>query len=205
MFLSKIGLSLSDPGIRSAMYDGQKMHRYVTGLFQTARKDNDILYCLREQGGTPDLYIYSAVPVDRKSLRSGMKFEGEKDLTEWLASFKVGETLGFQVRTAPFKKVAEEGQKNSRRRSLHTQEERLEWLARKAEQGGFKILYTEEIHDGKLHAFHAKEKGGELTVDVYRYSGMLQVTDEAAFKNSVCSGIGPDKAYGLGMLLLRRN
>ena len=103
------------------------------------------------------------------------------------------------------KKVAEEGHKNSRRRILREKTERLEWLSRKAAQYGFALLQANEMEDVHMTGKHAQEQGGRMYWDGYRYDGVLQIQDEERFRQAVSGGIGAGKAYGLGMLLLRRH
>lgn len=43
-----------------------------------------------------------------------------------------------------------------------------------------------------------------MTLRVLRMTGVLRVTDAEAFRRGYENGIGPEKAYGLGMLMLRR-
>jgi CRISPR system Cascade subunit CasE len=204
MYLSRIELALSDPGVRAALADGQKLHRLVTGLFDAPRQDVDLLFRLRTQGGAVTLYLYSAVPPVPERLLPCMRLTGSRDLSDWLERMETGMTLGFDLITMPFKKVPDTEGKNSRRRVLRTEEKRIAWLTRKAEQNGFEILSAREQIGEKLRAVHAPDQGGKLYLDTYQYSGMLCITDADAFQNAVRRGIGPGKAYGLGMLLLTR-
>lgn len=203
MYLTKIEMQLSNPGVRAALRDSQKMHRLVTGFFQTGRAEAQILYRKRTRGMNVELYLYSAVPVVPEKLLPGMQLVAQREITSWLETMQEGDIWGFSLLTAPFKKVAVEGSRNSRRRALATREERLAWLARKGEQNGFSILSVEEAEDEKLTARHSEDMGGSLVVNSYCYSGCLKITDASLFRRSVCQGIGPEKAYGLGMLLLR--
>ena len=205
MYLTKIELDLSNPGVRSALRDAQKLHRLIAGLFGCARKDAELLYRCRVRGLHADVYLYSARPVDTERILPGMTLIAERDVTPWLDAMRDGDVLGFDLVTAPFRKVAEDGARNSRRRALRTQEERFAWLGRKAEQGGFRLLSVEEKTADKLTANHPAEQGGSLTVDAYCYTGLLRIEDAERFRQTVARGIGPEKAYGLGMLLLRRS
>ena len=204
MYLTKLELDLTNPGIRAALRDAQKIHQLVTGLFQCARKDAEILFRCRCRGIHTDLYMYSACPVDPDRVLAGMRLAAQRDVTPWLGTMEAGNVFSFQLVTAPFRKVAEDGARNSRRRALRTQEERLAWLQRKAEQGGFRVLSVEEKPAEKLTARHAPENGGSLTVNAYCYTGLLQVMNAERFRQAITSGIGPGKAYGLGMLMLKR-
>lgn len=204
MYLTKLELDLRNPGIRAALLDAQKLHRLVTGLFQCARKDAELLYRCRSRGICTDLYMYSACSIDPAKIVPGMRLVAQRDVTLWLESMENGDVFSFQLVTAPFRKVAEDGARNSRRRALRTREERLAWLQRKAEQGGFRLLSAEETPSERLVARHSAASGGSLTVDARCYSGFLRVENAERFRQTVACGIGPEKAYGLGMLLLKR-
>ena len=203
MYLAKIETSLSEPVIRAALQDAQKIHRLVAGLYQRPRQEAELVYRIQTQGQKVSLYLYASLPADRSRVLPGMTLAGEREMGEWLDTMQTGQLWGFDLLTMPFKKVAEDG-RNSRRRVLRRQEERFAWLARKAEQNGFAILNVQETSTEKTSAAHAEEKGGRLYLDTYRYSGMLQILDAERFRDAVRHGIGPGKAYGLGMLLLKR-
>lgn len=203
MILTKIEMSVSDPAVRAALRDAQKMHRLASGLFQVAREDVHLLYRVRTEGTLVSLYLYADRPIERERLLPGMSLAGERDLEDWLDSMQNGRILGFELMTMPFKKTAGGNNKNSRRRVLRTQEERLAWLARKAEQNGFVILEALESPGERISASHSSEKGGQLFLDSFRYTGVLRITDAQTFRKAIRNGIGPGKSYGLGMLLLK--
>ena len=204
MYLSKVEMSLSDRGVRAALQDAQKMHRLAAGLYQTAREDAHLLYRTHARGFDIELYLYADRPVDRDRLLPGMRLAGERDVTDWLDSMAIGQTWSFDLLTSPCKKVSDGSGKNSRRRVLRTQEERMSWLLRKAEQNGFVLLDAQENTADRVLAAHPAGKGGGMYLDAYHYSGTLRITDATAFRVAVTHGIGPGKAYGLGMLLLKR-
>ena len=204
MYLSRIDMDLSDSYVRSSLKDAQKMHRLLTGLFQKSRQEASLLYRVKVSAGKVMVYQYSNTPVLRERLRDGVHLFGEREITGWLESMQEGQSWGFDIVTMPFKKEKQGEGTNSRRRFIKDQEERLEWLSRKASQNGFSILDVEEIEGEKLNIYHSSEKGGKMTMDHYRYSGRLVITDAQAFRNGIIQGIGPGKAYGLGMMLLVR-
>ena len=204
MYLSKVEMSLSDRGVRAALQDAQRMHQLATGLYQAARENVHLLYRTHTHESDVNLYIYADQPVDQTRLLPGMRLAGERDVTDWLDSMATEQTWNFDLLTSPCKKISDRSGKNSRRRVLRTQEERMSWLLRKAEQNGFALLDAQESTADRVFAAHPAEKGGGLYLDAYHYSGTLKITDAAAFRAAVTRGIGPGKAYGLGMLLLKR-
>lgn len=203
MYLTKISLQPRMPTIRRTLEDCQQMHRQVTGLFGLDRKSGDILYRLRTERGNYALYLYSAVPVDRSCLLPGMCFEGERDLQGWMAGMAVGQVWGFDLLALPTKKVPAEGKKNSQRRVLRSTDERMAWLSRKGVQHGFALLDVQEQEHIQQFGRH-NPLNSKMYLDAYHYNGILQIKEVELFQAALTGGIGAGKAYGMGMLLLRR-
>lgn len=201
MYLTKIQLDLYNRTVCYALSDCQRMHRMINGLFAMDREGAKLQYRIQNTGRSCAVYLCSDVQIDRSRLLPFMTFAGERELGEWLASMTNGKTLSFDLVTMPSKKERAEG--NSRRRILRTAEERSAWLARKAEQNGFSLLAVQELESASLPGKHEKERGGYMVWDTYHYRGVLQITDNDRFCEALQTGIGPGKAYGLGMILLK--
>ena len=90
----------------------------------------------------------------------------------------------------------------------------LDWLEQRAEQAGFRLL-TRELHDRE----HGVRLEKSIRIDGYtqhlgphkniRFStvdfvGELEVTDAWAFRKTLLNGLGHSKAFGCGLLLVRR-
>lgn len=200
MYLIRIDMERSSRAVRSALSDCQQMHRLVMGLFEKERQQANVLYRVKDQGMNISLYIYSAVPVQGERLIPGMKLGGQREVSAWLSSMNNGRCLRFDLLAMPAKKVRAGG-KNSQRRVLRTLDERVNWLVRKAEQNGFRLLDVAENGSTSFRGLH-KASAGEMHWEAFHYTGTLQITDEALFRRTVQRGIGAGKAYGLGMLLL---
>jgi CRISPR-associated protein Cas6/Cse3/CasE subtype I-E len=133
----------------------------------------------------------------------GFAFYGCRDITEFIESFEDGSHYSFDILLNPSKKVLREDGGNSRRTILKTQEERSAWLKRKAEASGFSIEWVREEGGGqKIFGRHDDSTGGEMYIDCIRYKGVLMITDNILFAEAYKKGIGSEKAYGLGLLLL---
>ena len=198
MYLTKVKMELREalPLLR----DCQKMHQFVTGLFQTDRKTSNIQYRTHIARSIFSLYIYSDNPV--KVAPSYCSFE-QVDLTETLDNIKNNQILGLDIIAIPCKKTAINGQKNSQRRVLRTADERMEWLRRKSDGAGFNILVAHELGSVRTSGRHRIDKGGDMCLDAYHYQCTILITDASAFRQTILRGIGPGKAYGMGMMLLK--
>ena len=204
MYLARIDMEMSATRVRAALADSQKMHRLLTGLYQDSRQGVSLLYRVKTGGRIVSVYQYASSPIKKENIGPGMSLGGERCLDRWLDSIEAGQTWGFDLVTMPFKKERCSDSGNSRRRMLRDEADRLEWLFRKAGQNGFAILEVQEFRDEKLNIYHPRDKGGKMVMDSYRYTGTMMIKDVSAFRKAVQEGIGPGKAYGLGMLLLKR-
>lgn len=202
MYLTKIDLELSNRTVCAALGDCQKMHRLLNGLFDSSRQDVQLLYRVRGRGRDCSVYLYSSCPIRPEKLLPFMTLEGQRDLSGWLDTMKPGRRLQFDLLTMPSKKEPQETGKNSRRRILKTEEERLAWMERKAAQNGFALVQMQELETVGFSGKHSQEQGGRMSWNAYHYTGILEIRDAEAFRKAMEQGIGPEKAYGLGMILL---
>jgi CRISPR system Cascade subunit CasE len=88
---------------------------------------------------------------------------------------------------------------------LRREEDQLGWLRRKGEQGGFEVLGV-RVQGQEKEQGRRRRHGGEessLTLAAVLFDGHLRITDaEKFFHYSLRRGLGPGKAYGLGLLSL---
>jgi len=80
-----------------------------------------------------------------------------------------------------------------------------DWLARKAEHGGFQVEHLEAVQAGYIYIKgHAADKEGkrEKSNRLFsaKFEGILEVTKPGDFQNTLIHGIGPAKAFGFGLL-----
>ena len=201
MYLTKFRIPLASRQAVNCLRDAQQMHIVVSKLFGSGRKDAGILYRTNVSGGVVQIYAYSdtaeTYPVQDVSL------EAQRDISSWVDNMQEGKLYSFDLLAVPAKKVQEEGAKNSRRRLLRTEEERQNWLMRKSQQNGFRVLQAEELQKVSFFAKHGEEKGNTMHFDAYHFRGILCVEDAALFHHAVSAGIGSGKAYGCGMLMLK--
>lgn len=190
---------------RRALSDCCDMHRNVMRLFQPSsqmRAHGHILYRVLEEAGEPHLYITSD---ERPNLEHAVWLGCGRDarvrsLAPVLESFAPNAMFRFDLLTHPSKKV-NVGRSNSARVFLRAPEQRQAWLERQGEKNGFKVCALQEELP---YDIRGKRSTGPIALRVVRFIGVLRVTDASAFSQAYVNGIGPEKAYGLGMLMLRR-
>ena len=202
MYLSKVNLDLRSASVRQALRDCGDMHRNIQKLFSASRSDSGVVYRVYQQESGCCVYTMSeTAPVEtEESIRNGMRVTGSRDVSAMEELFVPGKRFRFQLLTMPYKKVADGVSKNSRRRYLRTPEERMAWLQRKGEQYGFEILDMEEQPGETLSSY---KNGHMLYLSTVKYSGVLCVTEQESFCRAWKYGIGAEKAYGLGMLMVQ--
>jgi len=115
-----------------------------------------------------------------------------------------GQVLAFRLRANPtVKRKFDDG--THKRVGLYREEEQIEWLKRKAEQGGFRLLSVrtsgEDIVGGRIHHDGATHKLHLLAV---QFDGLLQVAVPDRLRETVRRGIGSGKGLGFGLLSLAR-
>lgn len=101
----------------------------------------------------------------------------------------------------------------------------IAWLRRQGERAGFRLFepVQERIGDDGLLEEGGVEAAVEVRVDGYRqhqvrrkgeaairfstldFEGVLEVVDPATLVSAVVRGVGPQKAFGCGLMLLRRS
>lgn len=202
MILTKVNLDLRSPSARQALVDCGDMHRNIQALFGSSREEANVLYRAQKNDAGCTVYILSErAPVfDEESCHNGMICAGSRDTAPLEALFTEGRRFRFDLLTMPSKKESDRTRKNSPRRILRDPAERIAWLERKAEQGGFRVL---SVSDEEGETLRAKKPTGTLYLHTTRFTGALEITDPDRFLDSWKNGIGPEKAYGLGMLMVR--
>lgn len=199
MYLIKVEMDLRNA--LPLLTDCQKMHRFVTGLFGTARQASQILYRTNLVQNKLSIYLYAQIRAEHVPEYCDVQ---QRDITSWLDNMTAGQLWNFDLIASPSKKVGAQGRKNSQRRILREPSERRSWLERKAEQSGFAILCAEELEQIHVSGRHKADNGGVMYHDAYHYRGTLQITDADTFRTALQSGIGSGKAYGFGMMMVKR-
>jgi len=122
-------------------------------------------------------------------------------------SFFTHPRYAFTLLANPTKKIrsnaAGERTKNGRRVPLTTREDLLAWLTRKSPFAGFSFdpETAQTIPRGREY-FHKDKSSTHGLHAAVEFRGQLIVTDPAAFRTAVATGLGSAKAFGFGLLVL---
>ena len=198
MFLAKILLDPRHPSARQGLRDRQDLHRNLARAFS-----GKFLYRLTKNNDTLELLVLSETPPDEAALESkGCLLQHIQDVTALKANYADGAILRFNLLASPSKKAKEDGRDNSRRVFLSDAMMRSEWLKRQGEKYGFDVL---EVHEPSAHqTITVGRASGAFSLTAVEFEGVIRIRNSSAFWPSWEKGIGPEKAYGMGLMLLSR-
>ncbi len=202
MYLSRLDLQLSSPAVRQALRNCQDMHRTLMKAFDCTREEACLLYRIMKTDQC--IFIYSqsfTLPKWERIEKYGYHCAKIQNILSLHESFKEEMALRFSLLACPTKKVKGDGQ-NSRRVLLRSREERLEWLKRQGEKNGFLVHEAYEAADEQ--ALTGSKDSGEFFITGIPFQGILSITNKEAFWRGFQHGIGPEKPYGFGMLMIER-
>jgi len=80
----------------------------------------------------------------------------------------------------------------------------LEWLKRQGDKAGFEFMPDEISVDAYASHRVARGKGPAMAFSTLDFQGALTVTDPKLFLSALPKGFGASKAYGCGLMLIRR-
>lgn len=97
--------------------------------------------------------------------------------------------------------IGESSTKNGRRTPITRREELIDWLVRKATQGGFVVDPRQiQVTSRTPQSFIKQGRAGlHSTVE---FTGLLRVVDVEKFRHAAVNGVGSAKAFGFGLLCL---
>ena len=239
LFLSRLVVDPRSWAVRRDLMDCQALHRTTMSAFPsstistTARATFSVLHRVDT---TPDgkaiVLVQSTVQPDWSRLPDGYVLAittGDnpacRRIDETLRAIPSGAKLTFRLRANPTRKVDTKTQpdgqrRNGRRVELGGEGERLSWLTRKAQEGGFRVLsvrdaptvldtrVTAEAHAGGRRSTGSagrQQADRHLTLGSVLFEGHLVVEDPERFYETIEKGIGSGKAYGFGLLSLARS
>lgn len=95
------------------------------------------------------------------------------------------------------------GEDRAATRMLKAQEVARAWLTRQGAQGGF-VVDQAAVEDYSVHRFAKRAGAKPITFGVLDMTGQMRVTDPAALIGAIARGMGRAKAFGCGLMLIRR-
>ncbi len=187
MFLSKLVLDVSSRDVKHDVGNPYELHRTLSRVLEG--HEGRVLWRLETPAfGPPFVLVQSPVMPDWEVL--GTRYLRKAEVKAFAARFQAGRGYYFRLLANPV--VTREG-----KRFGLPDDAKVSWLARKAEEGGFKLLGGRVQETGVIKA---RRKGAKVTLSVAAFEGVLVVKDDVLFRQTLVQGIGPAKAFGMGLL-----
>lgn len=202
--------------------DPQSLHAAVLNAFppqSVPTGDARILWRLDASDWDQTLYIVSPEKPDLAALHESSGWEqAPPRITEYdrfLSALKKGQQWEFRLRANPVKSLPVEGGRGKVIPHV-TAAQQLGWLAKKAPRHGFSIG-SDDDPDGfsaqvtgrtdRRFSRKSKDSGARRTVTIRQaqFDGVLVIEDVETFRSALTKGVGRGKAYGCGLITLKRS
>jgi CRISPR system Cascade subunit CasE len=95
---------------------------------------------------------------------------------------------------------------DGKRYGLAAEQAQLDWLTRQGKRQGFEVEAAIIIASDILKGYGKKMQDGKpIHLQQVHYEGLLRALDVESLTEALKKGIGPGKAFGCGLLSLRRD
>jgi CRISPR system Cascade subunit CasE len=227
VYLARGVLNPASRDVQRDLSDAAQLHRTIMKVFPdqvgaNPRNALGVLHRIDEdpRRGEIVLFVQSAEEPNFARLPSGYFASAADDLDLALSGdsenprvrsvareregIALGDRFVFRLRANTTKKILTKSlpdgtKQNGKRVPVRGDEERLNWLARRAAQAGF---HVERARVSEVEPIGGRAKERRLTFAGALFEGVLAVTDAGAFRVALAEGIGPGKAFGFGLLSL---
>ena len=201
MYLSLLKLN---PRSRKAVVEAfrpYELHRSLMRAFPKRECDGPgrVLVRLdmdREDSGM-SLLVQSENKPDWTALSSVADFLLEEPKCKHLEpTFSPGQLLYFRLRANPTVK------RNGKRLGIIRENDQIDWLNRKGEEGGFNVVSVTVMSEGiaRDKMTDSAQSGHDLSLLSVRFEGVLRVVEAMVFRRTLECGIGSGKGLGFGLL-----
>jgi CRISPR system Cascade subunit CasE len=208
-YLSRIVLNPTNQLRRRTLTDCYETHRSIMSAFPDedgqARARYNILFRSRIAESKAEILVQSSIMPDWEKSDFRPRYPYEiyelKEIGTIIeAAVTEGKFFTFNLLACPAKKVPSEG-KNSKRVLLTTREDQIAWLARKGKQYGF-FVDSDSVVVRCCGALLGRKKG--VFFRSVEFTGRLQIIERKSFLKALLNGVGSEKAFGCGLLMLTR-
>lgn len=201
MYLSRITLNPTLRETMKALVSPSLFHGAVENSFDGARARR--LWRIDDLNGKKYILIVSESVPDLKAFAEQFGYADDyetKDYSPLLDRILDGGKWQFRLTANPVV-----SKPHGKIMAHITPEYQKKWLDSRAEKLGFSLNEDEfQTVQSKWYDFHKKDCAGSARVRLLSvtFEGILTVTDAKQFKETLCNGIGREKAYGQGLLTI---
>jgi len=219
MYLSRIQLNRRRRDAWRLLSSPQRMHAAVLASFvdpPTGDRDGDPRVLWRLDAETDDRLFLYVVSPDRPDFAHLAEQAGwpsiergaSKEYSAFLDALGTGQRWAFRLTANPTRYHRPTDGGRAKRIAHVTVGHQEAWLAERAATSGFRIVAPDEgattlaVTRRSVQQFDRRGTPKPVTLAVAQFDGLLEVTDPAALRRVLVTGIGPAKAYGCGLLTL---
>jgi CRISPR system Cascade subunit CasE len=213
MYLSRLILNPRNRRVQREVANLYQMHRSIMRAFpdELQPEDERVLFRLEAHPRTGPLTLLVQswnLPdwswLAEPGARGYLQPVGEPNpaVKSFDLNLAPGQVLAFRLRANPtVKRKFESG--DHKRVGLYREEEQIDWLKRKAEQGGFRVLSVRTSNQSDVRGRIRRDKAiHKLRLLAVQFDGLLQATDPDHLRETIRQGIGSGKGLGFGLLSL---
>ncbi len=202
-FLTRIKLDANKQSTMAAMLRPSLIHGAIEEAFD--KNGERKLWRIDKVGGSLFLLITSESIPGTANIVSQFGDENvpveTKDYSVLINKVSNGDLCRFKLTANPTYSVTDESGIN-RRRSHISEKYQINWILQQAKSNGFDIESV-SITSSSWKEFDHK-KSDTIKFKAVSYEGICKITDAEIFKTKLTSGIGREKAYGMGMITIMR-
>jgi CRISPR system Cascade subunit CasE len=231
MYLSRLVLNPRSRAVRNDLSDCRNLHRTILSAFPQANKEQGgarvefgVLFRADTdpRSGRVTLLVQSQTEPDWSRLAQKdylldnfdeLDNPAVKQVDKSYEALSEGARLRFRLRANPTKRLPllkenRVAKERGQRIELRREEDQLDWLRRKGEQHGFRllaasvnpnILNARANPEGKVIGWRERSQP-PMKFGSALFEGELEITNADDFKATLRNGIGSGKAYGFGLL-----
>jgi CRISPR system Cascade subunit CasE len=205
VYISKLELNERDRSVRHDLSNIHHLHQRIMQAFpdveqNKVRADWDILFRLEPdsnivlvQSGDEVLPDWNRLPNGYLLDRKIVPFVIHSD------NLQSGKLFHFRLKANPSKRLKE----TRKTVGLYSQSDQIAWLERQAAARGFQIQMVDVVPTANVFG---KKKGNNSPIKIHTaiFQGILEVRDADLLLTAVREGIGRAKAYGCGLLSIKK-
>lgn len=200
MILYKITFDRRKERDRHLLADLGSIHRGLLKILDTNPLEDRMLFRIHADPKGQEVYLY---------VQSAKEFPENQalylyDIGKRLDAVQEGDILSYNISVVPQKSEPPASpHARGKKRYILQPAEFIPWWEKKAESNGFLVGNTSVISYG-FHKVSRTEfdQGKTFSLFSATLQGKLKVTNLSAFRHAVLHGIGREKAFGQGLLLV---
>ena len=207
MYLTQMRLDQSSRRTLAALSAPGKFHGAIESAFPGPRQR--CLWRIDSRGSQKFMLILSEGKPDLTGAAAQFAAPGDtwqaRDYTPLLDRVLPGSRWRFRLCANPTYSVPSGPGQRGRVCAHSTTEHQRQWLIKQSEKHGF-LLEPDgfTVTGTRWYRFKKGGSGSNVTFLAVTYDGILEVSDPELFREALCRGIGPGKAYGAGLMTVVR-